>query len=166
MTSTTEFPFHIKQSDQQGCIPTNISATLQALEIPGITECHLFRAYFSTICFSNIIHLKVLDAIPFNGQKLSDLLDLDVYIARSFEDWWSYVTYCLQSHRFVLFAFKVPGGSHIRTAVHLVSSSNTIETYDPNPNLQSTAISMSKEELATWWSSGKLNHDLLWICKR
>jgi len=168
LTPTTKFPFDIKQSHPYGCIPTNISATLHALGIPGITENHMFQAYFSTICFENIIRLKVLEALPFslNGQKLSDLVDLKEYKATSFEDWWNHVTAGLQNHRFVLFAFKINGDSHIRTAVSLGSSCNAIETYDPDPKQPSTAIPMTKQYLADAWSQKKLNCDLLSISRR
>lgn len=166
MTSTGQFPFYVKQSDPQGCIPTNISATLQALGVHGITECHVLRAYFSTICFSNIVNLQVLSRVRTNAGSLSDLLSLEFYDALSFEDWWSHVTDWLQNHRFVLFAFRINGDSHIRTAVNLVSSSNTIETYDPDPGQPSIPIPMTNQDLAAWWSQGKLNHDLLSISGR
>jgi hypothetical protein len=166
MTSIAQFPFYVKQSDSQGCIPTNISATLQALGVHGITESHVFRAYLSTMCFSNIVNLGVLSSFRTNAGTLSDLLSLEFYDALSFEDWWSHVTDWLRNHRFVLFAFRINGGSHIRTAVNLVSSSDTIEAYDPDPGQPSTAIPMTKQELAAWWSQGKLNHDLLSISRR
>jgi len=167
MPSSSQFPFYIKQADVQGCIPTNISAVLQALGFPGITEFHIFKLYFATICFSNIINLKVLSKIRIStGGSLADVLNLEFYDAPSFDEWWSHVKDWLQNNRFVLFAFHINGDSHIRTALNFVASSNTIETYDPDPSQPPSAIPMTNQELATWWTQEKLNHDLLAIGRR
>jgi hypothetical protein len=157
----------MKQKDLElGCIPTNISATLEALGIRGVTEQQLLKAYLSTICFSNIERLGVLSKFTIDGRPLSNLLNLEVHDSSSFEDWSTRVSDWLRSHRFVLFAFKINGNSHIRTAVKFDPVSNTLETYDPNPHRPANAIPMTREELAAMWSSGKLNHDLLSICRR
>ena len=167
MTTTASFPFNIKQKDLKlGCIPANISATLEAFGIRGVTEQRLLEAYLSTICFSNIERLGVLSKFTTDGRPLSDFLNLEVHDSSSFEDWWTHVSDWLRSHQFVLFAFKINGASHIRTAVTFDPVSNTLETYDPNPQLPPNAIPMTREKLAAMWSSGKLNHDLLSICRR
>lgn len=128
MASTSVFPFGIKQSNPNGCIPTNISTTLHALGIHGITEENLFQAYFSTICFKNIVDLQVLSKLIINGRPLSDFLSVEFYDATSFENWWTHVTDWLLNNQFVLFAFKTNGDSHTRTAVNFVASSNTLAT--------------------------------------
>jgi hypothetical protein len=166
LTSNTEFPFNVKQSDPKGCIPTNISATLHALGLSGVTEGHLSQAYFSTICFANIVKLEVLSKLIYDGHLLSDFLNLEFYDAPQFENWWAHVTDWLQNHRFVLFAFKINSDSHIRTVVHFIRSSDTLETYDPDPQQPARGIPITKPELAAWWSEGKLNHDLLSISRR
>ena len=106
MSLNTQFPFNIKQSDPMGCIPTNIGAAIDALGIRGITERHVTQAYFSTICFANIVKLEVLSKLTIDGHRLSDLLNLEFYDASSFEDWWTHVTDWLHNHRFVLFAAR------------------------------------------------------------
>ena len=77
--------------------------------------------------------MAVLSKFETDTGTLSDLFNLEFYDAASFEEWWTHVTDWLRNHHFVLFAFGVNGDSHIRTAVSLGSSSNAIETYDPDP---------------------------------
>jgi hypothetical protein len=146
-----------------GCIPANISAAVEALGIPGLKEKELLDAYLYTISFENIVHSRVLSQFKFNGLPFPDLLSLEVCNSSSFDSWWSYVTNGLRNGGFVLFAFKTNGDSHIRTAVRFDASSDMLETYDPNPDLPDKGIPMAKKELSAWWSSGKLNPDLLSI---
>jgi hypothetical protein len=171
LTNGVRFPFNVKQRDQRlGCIPASISAALQALGFPGVTEERLLRAYLATICFSNIERLEVFSKIAiFEGggnRRLSDFINLEFCDSISFEDWWTHVSNWVGDHRFVLFAFKIDGDSHIRTVVEFDPVSSALETYDPNPSLPANAILMTREELSGWWSSGRLNHDLLSIWRR
>ena len=163
MTSIARFPFNLKQEDRRlGCIPANIAATLEALGF-RVTEPELLRVYRETISFANIIRLEILSKFTVDDRPLSDFLNLEFHDSPSFENWWTHVTDWLRGHRFVLFAFKINGDSHIRTAVKFNPDSNALETYDPNPQLPTSAILLIREELAAMWSSGKLNHDLLSI---
>jgi hypothetical protein len=167
------FPSSLKQVHPRGCIPTNIAAVLRSYGIEA-SEQAISEAYLSTISFRNFETLGVLvqlsgilDPVGLCASKeLLSRIRLQVKGDKGefaqFGDWWNQVTSWINASGWpVMFAFKINGDSHIRTAVGC--SRDLLETYDPSPFEPAGIRTIPKSQLMEWWDSRRLNKDIMAI---
>jgi len=95
------FPKELKQSNQDGCIPTNIAAVLQSYGKDWITEQEVTRACLSVIpdkrnwSFESLRRLNVLSRLKPEGkeQGLDDSFVLHTRGFETFDEWWKQITH-------------------------------------------------------------------------